>query len=177
MVSFKEESLLEQQVLLEQQLETNLENQKEIQMKNNLIKEQQEEQEEQIQEQEQNIKEHTEEAVNELAKEKCNHIFKNTPTFYFLEDLGFKQCKEIFNIMEACKCCERHQINKPTNTFFIDGYVPHYDDYEYTNQEEQNYYNIQKRKENENLKKCNCSCRHICRSMCREVNDLEYEYE
>lgn len=159
MVSFKEESMLEQQI------ETNLENQKEIQMKNNVIKEQQEE----------NIKEDTEEAVNELVKEKCNYIFKNTPALYFLENLGYKQCKQIFNIMEACNCCERHQINKPTNAFFIDGYVPQYTDYEYTNLEEKNYYNIQKKKNNENLKKCNCSCRHICRSMCREVNDLEYE--
>jgi hypothetical protein len=125
-------------------------------------------------EQQQNIKEHIEEAVNELVKEKCNYIFKNTPTFYFLEHLGFKKCKEIFNIMESCNCCERHQINKPTNAFFIEGYVPEYDAYEYII-EEQKYYNKQKRKENDNLKKCSCSCRHICRSICREVNDMEYE--
>jgi hypothetical protein len=145
MVSLKEHSLSEQQI------EINNEIQEEIQ---------------------QNIKEHTQKAINELTKEKYIYVCKSTTPFYFVERLGLDTCIKIFNHMEECKCCERHQINKPTQTLFMEGYTPFYDDYSY-NHEEETYYNEQKKKDNEHLKKCNCSCRHICRLLCREVNDQE----
>ncbi len=55
--------------------------------------------------------------------------------------------QDVLNTLSACKCCERHQINKPSvlskweeTTISLSHYTP-----------------------------CNCSCRHLSRWICRGV--------
>ena len=58
---------------------------------------------------------------------------------------------EIFKILNNCKCCNDHQINKPSvsNLYNFDG-------------------NYSSPTQN-NKKCCICPCKHICRTICREL--------
>ena len=60
----------------------------------------------------------------------------------------------MIKILNKCKCCKKHNKNKPTIKQYLNGYVPHYS---LTN--------------NLNNLKCNCSCRHYIRHICRAKND------
>ena len=55
--------------------------------------------------------------------------------------------KDVFNACLACKCCERHQINKPK---------------EFVAWEETEFHNTQETP-------CSCPCRHISRAMCCDL--------
>ena len=55
---------------------------------------------------------------------------------------------DIFKTYSACKCCERHQVNKPkTMTKWVDTQISH-----------------------TQFSSCNCYCRHMCRFLCREIS-------
>lgn len=56
---------------------------------------------------------------------------------------------DVLTTLNACKCCVRHQINKPTK---MESWV----DTEYHDTQET---------------PCSCPCRHLARFICREVND------
>ncbi len=55
---------------------------------------------------------------------------------------------EIFNICLSCRCCTRHQINKPTTWSEYFDYNNNLSIYEHTS--------------------CNCNCRHLARMICRK---------
>jgi len=58
---------------------------------------------------------------------------------------------EIFKILHNCKCCTDHQINKPSikDLYNFNGKYP--------------------LSSLNNIKCCNCPCRHMCRMICKEV--------
>lgn len=57
--------------------------------------------------------------------------------------------KDVFNRLINCKCCKRHQINRPTEL------KPWY---------ETEFHNCQ------NIHSCMCSCRNLSRWLCREID-------
>jgi len=76
-------------------------------------------------------------------------------------DIGFNICnfyykgkvfnkKDAFNTTLACKCCERHQINKPMIMKKWEETNPSYSQCQY---------------------KCTCPCRHTSRWLCRSIDD------
>jgi len=54
----------------------------------------------------------------------------------------------VLTTLNACKCCERHQINKPKNLSYVDD--SHW-----------GQYNLYK------TNNCKCNCRHLSRFICR----------
>ena len=77
---------------------------------------------------------------------KGNHVLAtHTPICYKGLVLS---TQDIFNTMNSCKCCTRHQVNKPKlfNKFF-----------------ETEFHGTQNTK-------CFCLCRHNARMICRYIN-------
>tara|TARA_X000001036_G_C20249745_1_gene631651 strand:+ start:181 stop:618 length:438 start_codon:yes stop_codon:yes gene_type:complete len=62
---------------------------------------------------------------------------------------------DVLTTLNACKCCVRHQINKPKN---MESWVETEFGPDYTNIATQDTL-------------CSCPCRHLARFICREVND------
>lgn len=61
--------------------------------------------------------------------------------------------QEKLDTLSVCKCCTRHQINKPTLfKTLVDNNSPLYN--------------------NNNNNSCNCKCRHYARAICRQT--IEY---
>ena len=56
---------------------------------------------------------------------------------------------DVIITLNACKCCKKHQINKPKN-------MVHWMETEFNDRQ-----NIH----------CSCPCRHLARFICREIND------
>ena len=62
--------------------------------------------------------------------------------------------------LNKCKCCKRHQINRPTVVDYVN---LHDGQYEY----------IEKIGEHDNIDRdCACSCRHLCRQICFLDNSI-----
>lgn len=56
----------------------------------------------------------------------------------------------VLKTLNACKCCQRHQINKPKNLSYVgDQYWGEYNWYKTNN--------------------CKCNCRHLSRFICRNI--------
>jgi len=84
--------------------------------------------------------------LNTFAWTRCKFPQNNYSIFYKNKILNKE---DIFKTFVTCKCCKRHQINKPTS------FKLWYDtEFNYT--QETN---------------CNCACRHISRFLCREIDN------
>ena len=78
------------------------------------------------------------------------HVLKKME--YNLKNYDKKETKkEIFKILNKCRCCSDHQVNKPSIEDFNNFYGK--------------YHHISENK----IKFCKCPCRHICRMICNEV--------
>tara|TARA_B110000305_G_scaffold161137_1_gene178297 strand:- start:8136 stop:8582 length:447 start_codon:yes stop_codon:yes gene_type:complete len=97
------------------------------------------------------------ETLNIIIKEAYIYTYKYIYRSFYLEHIiGRDECIRMFSVFEQCKCCEKHQINKPNMKDLLNGYLPPYStSYSYN-------------------KICDCPCRHICRTICRELNDVEW---
>lgn len=81
------------------------------------------------------------------------------------DDVTKNEAIFITSKLENCNCCERHKKNRPSLQNLLDGeYTPY-----------GNIMSLMAGKSidiiNKNLCQCDCSCRHIIRSLCRTVND------
>ena len=80
---------------------------------------------------------------NTIAKILVNDMIRNIPGSTLAEKLAY---------CASCECCERHTINRPTR---LEPWVspvprPHEDNF-----------------------RCNCTCRHAARFICRQCTHLE----
>ncbi|VVU94416.1 hypothetical protein CPAV1605_138 [seawater metagenome] len=66
------------------------------------------------------------------------------------------EAKLMLSILNKCKCCNEHQLRKPSLNDYDNFFVPEYP----------TKHICASRKTN-----CNCSCRHISRHICRLMND------
>jgi hypothetical protein len=92
--------------------------------------------------------------VNDIEKiiadeyKKGNYVLHTKNTFCYKGFILTK--KQVFDTMISCKCCPKHQVNKPT----------HFDKYKYVETE---FHGTQKTN-------CFCSCRHNARMICRYID-------
>lgn len=86
--------------------------------------------------------------MNHLYDIICDECTDSTGRIFDDKDKSSKAL-EIFNICLYCRCCDRHQINKPTS------WNPYFD------------YNNNNISIDENTT-CRCSCRHLARRICRQ---------
>jgi len=97
--------------------------------------------------------------IRSPLKEKAfQRIWDTTLPFYFSERWGKNQGQYMMSFYQNCKCCNRHQKNKPSLVDYENGYVPPYGS-----------------KFHDKINSCKCPCRHICRNLCREINDEEMD--
>lgn len=89
----------------------------------------------------------------------CNYLY-NLPPFEWFDYITFEEAIDYINIFTICKCCSEHQKRRPTTQMFIEGFVPEYPT-----------------KHFQNDKKCKCKCRHLSRNLCREINDIEDDFD
>ena len=85
------------------------------------------------------------------------HISLQTGEYDAFEDIilnNMSKCEreQMIILLNTCKCCDRHQVNRPTYTHYKNGLIPHYS-------------------LSTSDSKCKCPCRHICRFICRADND------
>lgn len=80
-------------------------------------------------------------------------IYKNTPWLEINSIWGKDHCRRMMEVLLECKCCIDHQKNRPTLEDFDSGIVPHYNTHI------------------SSVKSCKCSCKHISRAICRDIND------
>ena len=66
------------------------------------------------------------------------------------------QLKKILTTLNTCRCCKRHQTNRPS---LIDLEKGHNGDYPYSDTAQ-----------NDKIKQCNCSCRHTSRWIVRHIH-------
>ena len=85
----------------------------------------------------------------------------NVIPFTLNECFDYEECVDIVHFMNTCRCCERHQQYHPTVDEFKDGYIPPYPTS--TCNTENNI--------------CRCNCRHLSRLICREINDVELDFD
>tara|TARA_E500000178_G_scaffold343793_1_gene391082 strand:+ start:1180 stop:1590 length:411 start_codon:yes stop_codon:yes gene_type:complete len=90
--------------------------------------------------------------VNNIEKIIINEYKKGNYVLHTNNPLCYKDFvltkKQVFDTMVSCKCCPRHQVNKPTH---FNKYV------------ETEFHGTQKTN-------CFCSCRHNARMICRYIN-------
>ena len=75
-----------------------------------------------------------------------------------LELTSYDERIKMITLLNTCKCCNEHQIRRPTLQQFLNKYVPEYST------------SVKK------IKKCKCNCRSFCRDLCRAQNDEIIEF-
>ena len=86
---------------------------------------------------------------------KTYDTYQNITFIEYLVEKGFsvEKMKEYIDDFSQCKCCDRHQINKPCSpSDFVEG---------------------ESKKSNRGGNECKCSCRHLSRFICRYIIDKE----
>ncbi len=79
---------------------------------------------------------------------------KNHDPFDIIMDR--QEARLMLSILNECKCCQEHQLRKPSLLDYDNYFVPKYST---------KRFGISKKTE------CNCSCRHTSRHICRLMND------
>ena len=84
-----------------------------------------------------------------------NYVGK-IPPFTMIEHTEPYVCNYMVETVNECNCCTRHQERRPTLEMYLEGFVPEYPLSGYQSG------------------KCQCPCRHLARTICREMNDYEW---
>ena len=97
------------------------------------------------------LPQHHAKLTNELAQRHIDYIYHLYGYDYVwtIENVEY-----YMNIFSQCKCCKRHNTNKPTVSMLHEGFVPPYP-----------------MSPNVENRDCMCMCRHLSRFLCREIND------
>ena len=105
------------------------------------------------------IKRHLLQHRNILIKDICIQNLNDIWYKYGFEwKWRYEDAEYYIQIFSNCTCCKRHQEKRPTLQQLDDNFVPEYS----TSPVSVNYI----------TNNCNCSCRHLSRHICREVNDV-----
>ena len=96
------------------------------------------------------------ELKREIEREGIIKLMERTKSYVFKEDWGYNEAERIINYFEKCQCCERHKKCKPNSGDLQSGIVSEYST----------------KLPKHNL--CSCPCRHYCRELCRDINEVVY---
>ena len=88
------------------------------------------------------------------------HYLQYLRRFTWFEHITFEEATDYMNMFTQCKCCERHQKQRPSTRMFMEGFI-------------QEGLTIIKPDKNY---KCQCKCRHLSRVMCDERYNVEEEF-
>lgn len=105
-------------------------------------------------------KEQMRKIYTDVVKKSYQLKLNNVMPFTLNEHFDFEECIQIIHSMNSCRCCERHQQHHPTVDEFKTGYVPPYPTSTY-----------------DAAIMCRCNCRHLSRLICREINDIELDFD
>ena len=97
------------------------------------------------------LPQHHAKVINKLAQTEIDHIYRLNDYDYVwtIENVEY-----YMNIFSQCKCCKRHNTNKPTVSMLHEGFVPSYSTSSFIM-----------------IPECLCMCRHLSRFLCREINE------
>lgn len=82
--------------------------------------------------------------------EYCYEVFYYTYTFYEYPELWERAYLIMFKKCISCNCCARHSINKPYKL--------------------KKWYECPPHNFDQTIYSCMCSCRHLARSICRQID-------
>ena len=104
-------------------------------------------------------------------KDYCLFIDPNEYDNKYYNYVGNMLCSDerrlVLSVYNKCKCCIRHQENRPNMSQYLLGFSGNYDDYI----SDDNITDASSDTDKEiNNVFCECMCRHMCRELCRVQN-------